>query len=179
MTEQAYFSLESSINIFLLISEMFLTFSVELINQFIKNAVLILAPFTNTPQGPWQTVGLDSAPGCSLPPCSRHSLHSTYPCASHPWCSYLCCSGCLRHTLGWSTPAMCATVLVPLGFFSMKLSDTETRYSAFDRELLAAFSPIPHFRFLPEGRDFILYTDHKPLTHALFRTTSPWSSHQQ
>ena len=55
---------------------------------------------------------------------------------------------------------------------------TETRYSAFDRELFAAFSAISHFRFLLEGRDFILFTDHKPLTHALFRSTPPWSACQ-
>ena len=37
----------------------------------------------------------------------------------------------------------------PLGFFSKKLS-----YSAFDRELLAAFSAIRHFCFQVEGRQF-------------------------
>ena len=67
----------------------------------------------------------------------------------------------------------------PLAFFSGKLSDTKTCYSAFDCKLLAAFSIIHNFRFLLEGRDFILFTDHKCLTHAIFRTTPPWSAHQQ
>ena len=67
----------------------------------------------------------------------------------------------------------------PLAFFSKKLSDPETRYSAFDRELLAAYSAIRHFRFLLEGRQFTLFTDHKPLTHALFRVSPPWSARQQ
>ena len=67
----------------------------------------------------------------------------------------------------------------PLAFFSRKLSNTKTRYSAFDRELLAAFSAIRHFSFLLQGRDFILFTNHNPLTHALFRTTPPWSARQQ
>ncbi len=40
----------------------------------------------------------------------------------------------------------------PLAFFSRKLSPTECRYSTFDRELLAAFSAVRHFRFLLEGR---------------------------
>jgi hypothetical protein len=35
----------------------------------------------------------------------------------------------------------------PLSFFSKKLSQTETRYSTFDRELLAAFLAAKHFRF--------------------------------
>ena len=30
-----------------------------------------------------------------------------------------------------------------------------------------------------EGRQFILFTDHKPLTYALFRTSPPWSDMQQ
>jgi hypothetical protein len=32
-----------------------------------------------------------------------------------------------------------------LGFFSRKLTDTESRYSTFDRELLAAHGAIKHF----------------------------------
>ena len=53
---------------------------------------------------------------------------------------------------------------VPLAFFSRKLSDSERKYSAFDRELLASYSAIKHFRHFLEGRSFTLYTDHKPLT---------------
>jgi hypothetical protein len=54
-----------------------------------------------------------------------------------------------------------------------------TRYSTFDRELLAAFSAVRHFRFLLEGPQFRLLTDHKPLVTSLFRTTPPWSARQQ
>ncbi|KAK3773613.1 hypothetical protein RRG08_022322 [Elysia crispata] len=56
---------------------------------------------------------------------------------------------------------------VPLAFFSRKLSDSEKKYSAFDRELLAAYSATKHFRHFLEGRIFTRYTDHKPLTTAL------------
>ena len=34
----------------------------------------------------------------------------------------------------------------PLSFFSKKLNPAETRYSAFDRELLAVYATIKHFR---------------------------------
>jgi hypothetical protein len=61
----------------------------------------------------------------------------------------------------------------PLGFFSKNLEPAQTRYSAFDRELWACFSGIRHFRHMLEGRKFILFTDHKPLTQALFRSSDP------
>jgi hypothetical protein len=66
-----------------------------------------------------------------------------------------------------------------LAFYSKKLSGVGTRYSTFDRELLAAFSAVRHFRFLLERRQFRLLTDHKPLVTSLLRTTPPWSARQQ
>jgi cleavage and polyadenylation specificity factor subunit 1 len=67
----------------------------------------------------------------------------------------------------------------PLSFFSKKLSATETRYSTFDRELLAAFLSVKHFRFFLEGRPFTLFTDHKPLLAAISKQSTPFSSRQQ
>ena len=43
----------------------------------------------------------------------------------------------------------------PLAFFSKKLSPTEERYSTFNRELLAAYLAIRHFRFMLEARVFL------------------------
>lgn len=59
----------------------------------------------------------------------------------------------------------------PLGFYSKKLSSAEIKYTAFDRELLAVYQAIKHFRFFLEGRDFTVYTNHKPLVHALSSKT--------
>ncbi len=61
----------------------------------------------------------------------------------------------------------------PLAFFSKKLAPAEAKYSTFDRELLAAFATIRHFRFLLEGRQFQLLTDHKPLVAAMTRVPPP------
>jgi hypothetical protein len=61
----------------------------------------------------------------------------------------------------------------PLAFFSKKLCPTQARYSTFDRELLAAFLAVRHFRFLLEGRRFRLLTDHKPLVAAMSRVSPP------
>jgi cleavage and polyadenylation specificity factor subunit 1 len=62
-------------------------------------------------------------------------------------------------------------ILEPLAFFSKKLTQTETKYSTFDRELLAIYLTIKHFRHHLEGNTFIVYTDHKPLTSALHSKT--------
>jgi hypothetical protein len=67
----------------------------------------------------------------------------------------------------------------PLAFFSQKLTPTQVRYSTFDRELLAAYSSVRHFRVLQEGRKFRILTDHKPLVSAMNRVTPPWSNRQQ
>jgi hypothetical protein len=67
----------------------------------------------------------------------------------------------------------------PLAFYSKKLSPAEVKYSTFDRELLAAFLTIRHFRFLLEGRQFTLLTDHKPLVASMTRVTPPQSARQQ
>lgn len=59
----------------------------------------------------------------------------------------------------------------PLGYFSKKLSTAEVKYSALDRELLAIYLSVKHFRYFLEGRDFVVYTDHKPLTTAMTSVT--------
>ena len=71
------------------------------------------------------------------------------------------------------------TAFQPLSFFSRKLNTAQAKYSAFDRELLAAHSAVRHWRHLLEGRSFKLMTDHKPLVAALLRVSQPWSACQQ
>ena len=63
----------------------------------------------------------------------------------------------------------------PIAFFSKKLSDTESRYSTFGRELLAAYAAVRHFRHLLEGRPFHILTDHKPLIGAFKSTSDKYS----
>ena len=67
----------------------------------------------------------------------------------------------------------------PLGFFSKKLDKPQLVYSAFDRELYAAFAAIRHFRYQLEGRRFQLWTDHKPLIFALKKVDEAWTPRQQ
>lgn len=67
----------------------------------------------------------------------------------------------------------------PLAFFSKKLTKAETRYSTFDRELLAVYLAVRHFRHFLEGVSFSIFTDHLPLAQAFTNQTDPCSHRQQ
>lgn len=66
----------------------------------------------------------------------------------------------------------------PLGFFSRKLTDAERKYSAYDRELLAIYAAIKHFRYMLEATNFIVFTDHRPITFAFVQNVEKFSPRQ-
>ncbi|GBO28932.1 Retrovirus-related Pol polyprotein from transposon 17.6 [Araneus ventricosus] len=67
----------------------------------------------------------------------------------------------------------------PLPFFSHRLTPTETRYSTYDRELLAVYSAIKHFSYTLEGCELTVYTDRKPSTFTLHQKHDKISPRQQ
>ena len=67
---------------------------------------------------------------------------------------------------------------VPIAFASRKLIKAEQNYPTFDRELLAIYWAILRFRYLVEGRQFCVYTDHRPLESA-FRSKAADRSPRQ
>jgi len=66
----------------------------------------------------------------------------------------------------------------PLAFFSRKLSATQQKYSAYDRELLAIYEAVRYFRHMLEARHFTILTDHKPLTFAFHQKRDKCSPRQ-
>ena len=52
----------------------------------------------------------------------------------------------------------------PIAFFSRNLTTAQKKWSTFDRELLAIFLAVKHFKYFLEGRPFTILTDHKPLS---------------
>ncbi|GFS39166.1 transposon Tf2-6 polyprotein [Trichonephila inaurata madagascariensis] len=66
----------------------------------------------------------------------------------------------------------------PIAFFSRKLSATETKYSTYDREPLAIYLAIKHFKHQLEGHNFIIFTDHHPLTFAFNKISDSCSPSQ-
>ena len=66
----------------------------------------------------------------------------------------------------------------PLAFFSRQLNKAERNYSTIDRELLGIHSAVLHFRYFLEGRDFTVYTDHKPIVAAIKKKSELKSGRQ-
>ena len=66
----------------------------------------------------------------------------------------------------------------PISYFSRKLKPSKTRYSTFDRELLAIYLAIKHFQHYVEGQNFYVLTDHKLLTYSLFCNPYRYSPRQ-
>ena len=66
----------------------------------------------------------------------------------------------------------------PVAYFSKKLKPAEIKYSTFDRELLAVYLAIKHFRYFVEGREFQVFTDHKPLTYSLSSNSERYTPRQ-
>lgn len=62
----------------------------------------------------------------------------------------------------------------PLGFFSRKYTPAQlnSKYSAYSRELMGIKEGIRFFKDQLEGRDFVIFTDQKPLTYAFTKNHS-------
>ena len=66
----------------------------------------------------------------------------------------------------------------PLAFFSKKLSDSQQKWSPYDRELHAAHKSVRHFKHMVEGRSFTLYTDHQSLIPSMAKKTEAQTARQ-
>ena len=149
-------------------------------HRFIKNASSILAPLTALSTGPkrsivkWNPVATDSFQSAKDALMSIQTL--SFPKSGFP----------LVLTTDASDTAVGAVLhqqegptLKPLEFFSKKLSGPQTRYSAFDRELLGIYLSVKHFSHILEGRQFTIRTDHKPLIYMhTMKSASPRQQRQ-
>ena len=66
----------------------------------------------------------------------------------------------------------------PLGFLTKPLNSAQRKYSAYDRELLAMYTAVKRFRHAVEGWNFIIFTDHKPLTYVFNQNPDKYSPRQ-
>lgn len=102
----------------------------------------------------------------------RDAVMLAYPVAGVPLAimtdaSNTCAGAVLQQKIGsnWQ----------PLSFFSCKFSETQQRYSAYDRELLSIYMAVKHFRYMIEGQQITIFTDHKPLVYALHKKATSGS----
>ncbi len=153
---------------------------VNFYRRFVPAAAMILRPLTDDLRGSGKsrlswTIGMEAAfLNAKQAVCRAASLAHPDPAAPLS----LAVDASDSH-VGGVLQQLTANGLQPLSFFSAKLSPAKNKYSAFDRELLAAYLAVRHFRFLLEAREFHILTDHKPLTYALNRVSEPWSARQQ
>nr|VZI27627.1 unnamed protein product [Spirometra erinaceieuropaei] len=135
--------------------------------RFLPNCADTILPLTNHLSGSKRTFELTSAALTSFEQVKAlladatllTRIHADAPISMMVDASNVAVGAVLQQSLSDST--------VPLAFFSKKLSKAETRYSTFGRELLAAYLAVRHFRHLLKGREFTIFTDHKPLTFAI------------
>jgi hypothetical protein len=66
----------------------------------------------------------------------------------------------------------------PLAFFSKKLHPDQQKYRVYDRELLAIYEAVKHFRHMLGARHFTIFTDHKPITYAFQKKRDKCSPRQ-
>jgi hypothetical protein len=152
---------------------------VNFYRRFIPGAAGLLKPLTDALQG--KSNKLEWFPAMETAFQAAKQAVCSATCLAHPDPEAeinLSVDASNTHT-GAVLQQMTASGWQPLSFFSSKLSPAESRYSAFDRELLAAYLAVRHFRFMLEARKFHILTDHKPLTYALHRVSEPWSAKQQ
>lgn len=96
-----------------------------------------------------------------------------------PQCSeYQLVTDCSQVAAGAALHQMMNGKPVPVAFYSKKLSAAQKAYSTYDRELLAAYLAVLHFRHMIEGRHVTLFTDHKPLT-ITFNSSQPAKTDRQ
>ena len=143
---------------------------VNFYHRFVPGCASILQPLHDLlPPSPKKDVPLvwtpeaDSAFNCSKDALAAASL-LCHPQLEAPTCIIVDASD---RAVGAVLQQQIDSIWCPIAYFSRKLRPAERKYSTFDRELLAAYLAIWHFRHFVEGRQFHVLTDHKPLTFAL------------
>ena len=139
--------------------------------KFLRGAAGVLAPLMDALKGPGKSLtwslALDSA-FC----CAKDLLASVTELVHlHPGAPISLAMDASDSHVGSIQQQLLDGFWAPLAFFSKKLSVAEQKYSAFHRELLAAYSSLRQLWFFLEGREFTIFNDHKPLTLAFFRVS--------
>lgn len=66
----------------------------------------------------------------------------------------------------------------PISFFSKKLTDSQSKWPTYYRELYAIYAAVQHYRHILEAQHATIYTDHKPLLYAFIQRRDKLPSQQ-
>lgn len=102
--------------------------------------------------------------------CKQDIINATYLAHPAPLADIVLTTDASDNAIGAVLQQRIDDHLQPLGFFSKRLSPAQSKYCTYDRELLAIFLAIKHFRYMVEGRPFEIQTDHK--RHIIATTNS-------
>ncbi|BHF78003.1 hypothetical protein SprV_0602111300 [Sparganum proliferum] len=151
---------------------------VNFYRRFLPNCADTILPLTNLLSGSKRTFELTPATLTSFEQVKALLADATLLTHYHADAPISLMVDASNVAVGAVLPQSLPDSTVPLAFFSKKLSKAETRYSTFGRELLAAYLAVRHFRHLLEGREFTIFTDHKPLTFAIHSRSDKLSPRQ-
>ena len=154
---------------------------VNFYHRFIPNCASILEPLNGllaTPQGCDRKLSWDDMTTAAFTAIKDALATTTLLSHPKPFAPLCIMSDASDRAVGAVLQQQIDGKWHPLSYFSKKLRPAETRYSTFDRELLAVYLSIKNFRHMVEGRDFQVITDHKPLTFALATSSDKYTPRQ-
>ena len=154
--------------------------SINFFNRFLKNAATVLAPLyhvTNN-QKMSKRIQWDEKLIMAFDAAKQMLVNATSLAFLHPKAKLAIAVDASDFAVGAVLFQTLYGVHQPLGFFSRKLQPAQAKYSAFDRELLGAYSAVKRFRRFLEGRNFTIFTDHRPMVTAMTKQTEAQSPRQ-
>ena len=122
----------------------------------------------------WDTKALSAFTAIKEEMCNVTTLQCTSPNSS----TFQLVTDSSQYAVGAALHQMIDDKPSPVRFFSKKLSEPQRKYSTYDRELLAAYLAVIHFKDQLEGRRITLCTNHKPLVSA-FKSKNPAKTDRQ
>lgn len=154
-----------------------LNFFRQMIPKFAEKAYPLTEILRNHPKSkdlPWTDDAQKSFDDLKHELAHCATLHYPSREASH----FKLVTDCSNYAAGAALYQMTNNVPYPVSFFSHKLSATQKTYSCYDRELLALYLSILHFKTIIDGHQVEVFVDHKPLVSAFYSKTPPKSDRQ-
>nr|CAH8876148.1 unnamed protein product [Trichobilharzia regenti] len=143
--------------------------------RFIPNCASLIQPLTDLLRGNNKSIELDASARNAFTQIKKAIANATLLMYQDPTAPLSISVDASNTAIGAVLQQLVDKEWQPLAFFSRRLQLAETKYSTFGRELLAMYCAIRHFRHSVEGREFIIFTDHKPLTYSLNSPSDKYS----